>query len=149
MHNNAKRLRESLRTLVKSLGILEKDEGYCCGLTYTHHCAIIEIARNPDMALKDLAEKLGLDKSTMSRAVNNLVNKDLLTLETLPENRKFVKIGLTEKGQSLSTKIETASEEYYQSILDSIPENKRTQVIESIDILLLAVKNNKGCSCRN
>jgi DNA-binding MarR family transcriptional regulator len=147
MPENARLLREILRTLVKNLGILEKDEGYCCGLTYTQYCAVIEIGRLSNISLKDLAEKLGLDKSTMSRAVNNLVKQDLLILETLPENRRFVKINLTEKGQCLFNRIESASEQYYQNILGSIPEDKTQQVMESLEFLLESVRKNKCCNC--
>lgn len=142
---NTKYLRELLRNLVKSLGILEKNKEFCCGITYAQYCALIEIGRAKEIFLKTLAEKLNLDKSTTSRTVDNLVKLNYAKLEVFIENRKFVKIILTDKGLDLFNKIEEGSEKYYKNILELIPENKRSQVIESIEYLIDALGKVKCC----
>lgn len=144
--NNINQLKETLRLLVKHLGILDKKEGYCCGLTYTQFCAILEIGKISKITLKDLATDLNLDKSTVSRTVDSLVKTELVNIETLPENRKYISITLSAKGEDLFNKIEKGAEEYYKKVLASIPSDKRNQVIESINLLLLAVKEHKCCS---
>jgi len=140
-----KYLRELLRNLVKSLGILEKNKEFCCGITYTQYCTLIEIGRAKQIFLKILAEKLNLDKSTTSRTVDNLVKLEYVKLETFVENRKFIKIILTDKGVDLFNKIEKGSEKYYKNIIRLIPEDKRFQVIESIEYLLDALDKVKCC----
>lgn len=138
-------LRELLRVLVRNLGILEKSDASCCGVTITQCHAIVEIGRSEKISLVDLADLLGVDKSTMSRTVNNLVEADLAVRELDAENRRYVIIQLTENGRSVFRNIEESMESYYKSIFGSIPEDKRSQVLESLQLLTDAVKNNKCC----
>lgn len=138
-------LRELIRVLARNLGVLEKSDASCCGVTLTQCHAIVEIGRKEKISLVDLAELLGLDKSTMSRTVNNLVEDDLAVRELDAENRRYVIIQLTEKGRKVFRSIEESMENYYKSIFGSIPEGKREQVLESLELLTDAVRQNKCC----
>lgn len=138
-------LRELLRVLVRNLGVLEKSEASCCGTTIAQCHAIVEIGRANQVSLNELADLLGLDKSTMSRTINNLVEDNLAAREIHPEDRRYVTIGLTEKGKEVFKTIENSMELYYQGIFKSIPEDKRDQVLESLQLLADAVKQNKCC----
>ncbi|AEY67542.1 MarR family transcriptional regulator [Clostridium sp. BNL1100] len=138
-------LRELIRVLARNLGVLEKSDASCCGVTLTQCHAIVEIGRKEKISLVDLAELLGLDKSTMSRTVNNLVEDDLAVRELDSENRRYVIIQLTEKGWNVFRSIEESMENYYKSIFGSIPDGKREQVLESLQLLSDAVRQNKCC----
>jgi DNA-binding MarR family transcriptional regulator len=138
-------LRELLGVLIRNLGMLEKSEASCCGATIAQCHAIVEIGRGNQLSLNELAELLGLDKSTMSRTINNLVEDDLVIREIHPEDRRYITIELTDKGKEVFKTIENSMELYYQSIFKSIPEDKREQVIESLQLLAEAVKQNKCC----
>lgn len=138
-------LRELIRILVRNLGILEKDESTCCGTTVAQCHAIVEIGRAKDISLNQLADTLGLDKSTMSRTINNLVESELAVRDLYQEDRRYVSIMLTGKGKKVYESIEGSMENYYNDIFLSIPEHKREQVIESLGLLIEAVKQNKCC----
>jgi len=138
-------LRELLRVLVRNLGILEKSEATCCGTTISQCHAIVEIGRSEDISLNELADLLALDKSTMSRTINNLVEADIVVRDLHPEDRRYVTIRLTDSGKRVFETIESSMEKYYRSIFHSIPEEKREQVIESLGLLVDAVKENKCC----
>lgn len=138
-------LRELIRILVRDLGILEKSDASCCGVSLAQCHAIVEIGRKEKISLVDLASLLGLDKSTMSRTINNLVEADLVLRDLDKENRRYVIIQLTEKGRNVFRNIEESMDEYYKSIFHSIPENKRSQVLESLQLLKEAVESNKCC----
>lgn len=137
--------RELIRILVRNLGILEKSESSCCGATLSQCHAIVEIGRAGEISLNELAELLNLDKSTMSRTVNNLVDQGFVVRDIHSEDRRYVKIKLTEEGGKVFRTTEASMELYYKSILASIPEDKRNQVIESLQLLVEAVKKNKCC----
>lgn len=138
-------LRELLRLLVKNLGILEKSDASCCGVTISQCHAIVEIGRAKEISLKELSETLVLDKSTMSRTINNLVDEKLVVRELHPEDRRYVTIKLTETGVKIFNNIEEGMEEYYKAIFASISEDKREQVLESLKLLAEAIKENKCC----
>jgi DNA-binding MarR family transcriptional regulator len=139
----SKNLRELIRVLVRNLGILEKSDSSCCGVTIAQCHAIVEIGRTKRIALVDLADLLGLDKSTMSRTINNLVEAGLVIRDLDAENRRYVVIQLTDGGNRVFENIEESMGQYYKSIFSSIPENKRGQVLESLQLLTDAAKENK------
>jgi len=136
-------LRELIRILVRDLGILEKSDASCCGISLAQCHAIVEIGRKETISLVDLSGLLGLDKSTMSRTINNLVESDFVIRESDRKNRRYVIIQLTEKGRSVFKDIEESMETYYRDIFNTIPESKREQVLESLAILKEAVESNR------
>ncbi|QHQ62282.1 MarR family transcriptional regulator [Anaerocolumna sedimenticola] len=145
LNQGSETLRELLRILVRNLGILEKSDASCCGVTISQCHALVEIGRAKKISLIDLAELLELDKSTMSRTINNLVDAEIVKRETDPENRRYISIQLTDKGTEVFKSIEDNMFAYYTSIFRSIPEDKRNQVLESLQILVQSVKDN-NCS---
>jgi DNA-binding MarR family transcriptional regulator len=138
-------LRELIRILVRDLGILEKSDTSCCGVTISQCHAIVEIGRSEEISLNELAKTLNLDKSTMSRTINNLVKSGLVIREMHPEDRRYVTIKLTDEGMDTFKNIESRMKEYYKNIFQSIPDNKREQVLESLKLLTEAVNKNKCC----
>ncbi len=145
INQGSETLRELIRILVRDLGILEKSDASCCGVTITQCHAVVEIGRKGKISLVDLAGLLGLDKSTMSRTINNMVESDLVLRDLDTENRRYVIIQLTENGRNVFKNIEESMNGYYKSIFNSIPENKRSQVMESLQLLTNAVESNKCC----
>lgn len=141
MNNNASqnKLREMIRILERKLGIVQENEFSCCGVSMAQCHALVEIGRMKRISLNDLSDLLNLDKSTMSRTVNNLVTNNLAQRDIDPEDRRYVTISLTDNGNILYKDIEDRMNAYYKSIYESIPNNKRNQVLESIEILLSAM----------
>lgn len=142
---NTNILRDLMRILEKNIGTLEKSEMKCCGVTIGQCYAILEIGLAGEISLIDLANLLNLDKSTMSRTVNNLVSQGLVERIIDPENRRYVKIKLTQGGQRVFETTNTIFDSYLQTILNSITENKRKQVVESLEILVEAFKKHPCC----
>lgn len=145
MNKGSEHLRELIRTLVRNLGILEKSDASCCGVTVAQCHAVVEIGRRDTISLVDLSALLGLDKSTMSRTINNLVEAGLACRELDAKNRRYVSIRLTDKGKEVFSNVEETMDDYYQRIFRSIPEEKQAQVLESLQLLSEAVKHNKCC----
>ncbi len=131
--------------LIRSLGILEKNDASCCGITITQCHAIVEIGRKGTISLIDLADLLCVDKSTMSRTTENLVEAGLADRDVDSSNRRYVCIQLTKKGQSVFQSIEDSMTDYFKCILEAITEDKREQVFESLTLLTDAVANSKHC----
>lgn len=136
-------LRELLRILVRSLGILEKNDASCNGVTLAQCHAIVEIGRAQKISLTELADILGLEKSTMSRTINNLVNMKLVNREIDSENRRYISIELSDKGIEVFRNIEDSMNDYYSKIFNSIESDKRDNVLESLELLVEAIRDNK------
>lgn len=133
-------LREQMRLLVRKLGLLQKGETSCYGVSLSQCHAIVEIGRKEEVALHELADILGLDKSTMSRTVQNLVHKEFVIRSTDPSNRRSVKITLSEAGLQVFREIEEGMQQYYSNIFSNLPLDKKSQVLESMDLILKAMQ---------
>lgn len=142
---NLIQLRELIRQLERKLGILQESQQSCCGCISMAQChALVEIGRAEKISLNDLAEKLNLDSSTMSRTVNKLVANDLVKRDTDPVDRRYVTISLTKMGESHFHTIESERNAHFQKIYESIPARKQEQVLESLQILIDALSKNQG-----
>jgi DNA-binding MarR family transcriptional regulator len=69
------------------------------------------------------------------------VELGLVTRETDPHNRRYLNIGLTAKGQAFFSEIESGMEQYYRDVYDSLPEDKRDQILEGLEILVESLPN--------
>lgn len=145
MNKEVGRLRELTRQLVRSLGWLEKNEAACCGTTMAQCQAIIEIGRAEQLTLQEIAERLGVDKSTMSRTVDNLVRQGLASRNIDERDRRYINLCLTEAGKAVCQEIEDSMNIYFSSVLNSIDSKKRDQVLESLQLLITALQKNTCC----
>lgn len=138
-------LRELLRLLVRDLGLLQKEDAACCGISVTQCHALVEVGRRGQMNLVELSDCLDLDKSTMSRTISSLTESGYVNRTTDNDNRRYVQISLQPEGQAVFKSIEETMNRYYQCIFEAIPEEKRPQVVESLELLLNAVKQSACC----
>lgn len=142
---NAIQLRELIRLVERKLGILEDTEMSCCQVSMAQCHALVEIGRAGSVSLAQLADLLNLDNSTMSRTVNNLVDKKMAERELDPNDRRYVTIQLTEEGQKTYHEIETNMTDYYARIMEEIPPESRASVLENLRVLIDAITRTGCC----
>ena len=139
MTEEFKLLRETMRRLERRIVMDEDHLKSCCGISLTQCHAMVEIGRTGSISVRSLSEKMGLDNSTVSRAVDTLVKKGIAHRETDPNNRRYVTISLTKVGETEFRGIESSMNVYYGKVLGAVIKEKREQVLESIQLLLQAV----------
>ena len=143
--NQVGTLRESLRLLVRRLGVLERGEATCCDITLSQCHTIVEIGRAGTISANSLADILGLEKSTVSRSIDKLVNDGIVVRENDPEDRRYVNLSLSEAGVSLFEEIERRMAVYFEEVIAGLPVDKREQIIESLQYLANALKGPRCC----
>ena len=139
--------RDSLRHLQRSLGWQAKHDADCCGITIAQCHALLEIGKTKELSLVDLSGVLGLDPSTLSRTIDTMVTGKLVDRNDNPEDRRYVTLSLTGKGQDIYDRINHTFDLYYHSIFSRIPIEKQQQVMESISLLTRAVIESKKTTC--
>lgn len=112
--------REILRKFEKELDI-QNSAGCCCGITLSQCHALMELSNNDNISLSDLSSKLSVDKSSASRTVDNLVNKELVIRNIPKENRRVTNLALTKSGKQISDQINADNDAYYARALAAIP----------------------------
>jgi DNA-binding MarR family transcriptional regulator len=135
---------EVIQILVRKFGLLQKDGAQCCGFSVIQSHIIYELNKHPDIALNDLAQNLLTDTSTVSRQIQQLVELGMVLRTPDPKDRRYVVLSLTSKGEEQYQVISQTMENSVSGILQHIPENKRYQVMESLDLLNRAMNQNES-----
>ena len=139
---------EKLQQLERNLAWCLKNETECCGVSMAQCQSLLEIAKQEETSVGEVASNLGLDTSTLSRMINNLVNLGLVNRVLNPEDRRYVSLTLTDHGKKVCGLIETSISNYIVKIFESIPVEKQQQVVDSVALLAEAVnKCNEPCDC--
>ena len=81
MQAQASNFHQSLNRAYQRFNVLQRGEKKCFGVTMPQ-CMLIEaLFENDRMAVRDLADHLGLDNSTVTRLVDVLVRDDIVARE--------------------------------------------------------------------
>ncbi|MGN0413532.1 MAG: MarR family winged helix-turn-helix transcriptional regulator [Lachnospiraceae bacterium] len=129
-----KQFREYTRQLECHLDHMNQSDCHGCGVSKSQCFLVVEIGRRPGISVKELSELLHLDKSGISRSVEDLVKKEYVERTQSKEDRRFVALNLTEKGQERFEKIEKDMYMKFKEVFEQIPQNKRGQVLEALEL---------------
>lgn len=138
-------VREVLQLLVRRFGLLQKDSAQCCGVSVIQSHIIYEVSRRSSLSLNELSEALCVDASTLSRQVQQLVENGLMNRIPDQKDRRYVALSLTTAGEMQGEAIAKSMEDYIQSIFQNVPDDKITQVLESLRILSDAMSMSPNC----
>lgn len=141
---NSKNFRELIRILERKLGLLNKQDSCCLEVTLAQCHALVEIGRAKNISLKDLANLITLDISTMSRTVDSLVKKEFVFRTPSETDRRSVDIKLTEKGLSLFKDIENKMEDKFKNIFNQISLENQLTVFNGLNIIIEALEKNEN-----
>ena len=92
--------------LVRVAGLLQPDQelpGYSVSLSAAY--AIHELDHGDGLSQQELAERLMLEKSTVSRMVADLERKGLIERERDPANRRVYRLRLTDEGRAFHVRV--------------------------------------------
>jgi len=137
--------RRQLRRLLRASGVLLQDRTCCEGLSVAQCHALVEVEENPGVTLGDLANILGLDKSTLSRTVDALVGQGFVRREAHPTDRRYNVHSLTPEGSATLDRMHRASDARVALAFDRIPDKSRRRVHESFGLLVEAMVST--CEC--
>lgn len=137
-------LRELSRQLVRQLGMLDKDCGDIALPPIQAH-TLIELEQQP-LTVNQLADKLNIDKSNASRAVNNLAKNSLIQTSPHPNDKRSVVASVTEQGINTLTQLHSQQNQFYDSVLERLTEAETQQVSGGIKHYLKALQQNHASS---
>ena len=132
--DKVKQFRELTRELECHLENINRSDCCQCSVNESQCFLVVEIGRNPGICIKDLAKQLHLDKSGISRSVEELVRKGYVNREPSTEDRRCVVLSLTESGQARFDRIENDMHAKFTAVLSQIDPEKQQQVLEALEI---------------
>jgi DNA-binding MarR family transcriptional regulator len=101
-------------------------------VTLPQYRALIELAARGPLRLADLAEALTVDRSTATRMCDRLVRKRLVTRRRGSEDRRVVRVSLTETGLELVAEVSRRRHAEIRRIVRRIPAASRPLVVTAL-----------------
>jgi DNA-binding MarR family transcriptional regulator len=102
--------------------------------------ALTELARTGSLRQVELARRLRLEKSTVSRLVTNLVNRGWARRRTADDDGRGVLLELTDAGATAAARLSQARQERLTAVLDRVPERERAAVVRALRALAEAAE---------
>ncbi len=106
------------------------------------------------LIVKDLAYKMNLTPSRVTRLITSLENKKLVTRELDLDDRRNVRVMLNKKSKEMVEDLDQKHTELHAEVLSTVPQKEVEQMIDSIEKLyevfeIWAEKNLKHANLKN
>ncbi|MCC9706642.1 MarR family transcriptional regulator [Streptomyces sp. MNU76] len=133
-------LQDALRSFVRAFG-LHQPESTPCGqaIPVSEAHALGELAQEGELRQVELARRLRLQKSTVSRLVGQLTARGWVERAPAPEDGRGVTLRLTPSGQTAAHHLADARREKFARLLDAIPPDERAGVLHALGVLTEAL----------
>ena len=133
-------LQNQIIAFVRAFG-LHQPEQTPCGqpVTVAEAYALTELARCGSMPQSMLVERLNLAKSTVSRMVQQLVQRGWVERLPNPADGRSKLLQLTKEGVRITSDIERARQQKFEAVLQQISAEKHELVIHALNVLVEAI----------
>ena len=142
--NKIQQFREYTRELECHLDNINQTDCCQCSVSKAECFLVVEIGRKPGICIKELAGILKIDKSGVSRSVEELVKKGFVTREPSKTDRRSVVLKLTESGRARFEKIEKDMYIEFKKVFSMIEKSDQDQVLEALRIYNEACRKVEG-----
>jgi DNA-binding MarR family transcriptional regulator len=144
--------RSTLRRFERFIAGRLRESSGCSGVTLPQCHALLDIEDRGSASLVELVQSLGLDKSTLSRTADGLVNIGLVSRTFSDLDRRSIQLALSPEGQSVCDRINADNDQFFSRVLGRIPEARRAQVMQAfqelVNALAIEIQSNGGKGCR-
>jgi DNA-binding MarR family transcriptional regulator len=135
-----RQLQDRIQEFIRQFGLLDQEHTPCGRPMPTSQAHALQILGRVGIATqRELAGRLNLDESTVSRLVNQLVGRGWVDRAIDEHNRRQSRLALTGEGRAALDDIRDASAAKFRLIRERIPPDKGDQVLEALDILIAAI----------
>ena len=127
--------------LVRVAGLLQPDQelpGQSVSLSQAY--AIHELDHGAGLSQQELAERLFLEKSTVSRMVADLQDKGLVERERDPANRRTYRLRLTDAGRDFHARVAKGYGAQYQRWTAAMTPAERRALLVGLPALIRVVR---------
>jgi DNA-binding MarR family transcriptional regulator len=126
--------------LLRGLGRFDQELLSRCGVTISQCEALLAFSGGARSSMNELSRNLGLANSTMTRMVENLVARGLVSRTEDDQDRRVVRVALTNEGRKLQGSLKEARREIQRLILSEIKPEERATVLEVLENLNTAIE---------
>ena len=102
------------------------------GITYNHFFILRCLWEQEGVNVKDLSKELFLDSSSLTGHLDRMERAGLVVRKDDPEDRRAVRVFLTDRGHRLKGQLEPISEELKETLKKGVPK----QIVDTLGMAL-------------
>lgn len=136
-------LRRLLRAVVRAGGLLDAHDHAGVRVSLSEAFALGELADAGALSQRELAERLGLEKSTVSRLAANLERRGWLTRERDPGNRRYYRLRLTAQGRDVAKRLGAHFREFHTRLFGMLTPQERSGLELGLSGLIRALESHR------
>jgi DNA-binding MarR family transcriptional regulator len=136
-------LRQSVQKFYRLFGFLNQNVTPCGFQLSTSQVFSLQELEDKALTIGELAERLLLERSSVSRLIDNLEKNGFVSRALNEENRREVLVSLTNKGRNSLQKVREQSLHYYESILEDVSEYDQQQILTGFKLFTKALEKRR------
>jgi DNA-binding MarR family transcriptional regulator len=137
------RLHDVLMDFVRVAGLLQPGQivpGGSISISQAFALHELDTATDSTLSQQDLAERLRLEKSTVSRMVADLEAKGLLIRERDPDNRRLYRLRITTKGRTVHARMGATFHEQFERLVDGLTSAEQNALLKGLPGLIRVIR---------
>lgn len=143
----AERLHKLFMDLARAGGMLHPDEAVPeQPVSVSQAFALHELDTDPPLSQRDLAGRLRLEKSSVSRMVAQMQRRGLLVRQRDPANRRLYRLRLTDQGRALHASMASAFHERYVRWVAAMTPEENDALLIGLSALVRVIRAEPGAS---
>ncbi|MBA3406994.1 MAG: MarR family transcriptional regulator [Solirubrobacterales bacterium] len=142
--SSPEKFEQRMVAFVRAFGLHQPERTPCgepIGVSQAH--AITELAAQP-LTQAELARRLQLDRSVVSRLADALIERGWMQRERHPHDQRAVQLVLTAAGERAAARVAGARRARMASLLDAVPADERDSVLHALDVLTRSLTDPTG-----
>lgn len=147
MKTNSVEAGEILREVARLYTRAQRVVADCCRTTHTQCHLLTELGRSGPLPLSELGTRVMLEKSWVSRAVDAMVERGLVTKEPNPLDARSWLVTLTGDGERTVRELNATLDQHAEQLLSSLTESEQATVQTSLLILMKALREDTAANC--
>ncbi len=134
-------LQRQLYQLVKAYELCDQACLVQNGVTASQGYTLLSLPEEGNLTMNELSAAMELANSTMTRLVDQLVQKELASRKPDDEDRRIVRVELTGQGREMRHTLEQALENCFRQVLTEIQEDECLVILHALQqVTRLVVK---------
>jgi DNA-binding MarR family transcriptional regulator len=144
----ANQVRDLISKISQNYEAYERACGEVMGVTTSQGGAVLTFPLKGGLTMNELSKAVNLEISTMTRMVDQLVEKGLVQRENDAKDRRVVRVALTEAGRKLRKRLGDALQSFYSNSLENIQAEKRENIISQLQQINEAIASGLDKCCK-
>jgi DNA-binding MarR family transcriptional regulator len=139
-YQNAEQLADLTLGMVSCCQIKQEEIAARAQLSLSEFKCLRAFRHDTEMSVKDIAHRMSLTSSRLTRIVDGLVSKNYVTRHIDTDDRRIINVRLTKQGETVARKVTSDCTFVYEQVLGIIPIGRHRAIIEAVNELSDALR---------